>query len=83
MENGLVSRLGLTIGLKVDDGGEPSLIPQGTKIISELSSVELSTIIKDYGMGNAEMSDEVPPDEPSHLTEVMDATGSAFTRLVN
>ena len=65
MKDRLVSRLGLAVGLRVSNGGELRLVAQVVEIINEPIGVELSSIIEDDGMGDAEGSDDAPPNEPS------------------
>jgi len=67
MENGFVGHLGLAVGMRVSDSGEPSLAAQVVEIVSESIGVELAAVVEDDGAGNAHTSDDVPPNEPSGL----------------
>ena len=68
MENRFVSCFRLTVGLRVGDGGEPGLAPQGAEIVGELSDVKLPAVIEDDGVGNAKANDDVLPYEPSYFS---------------
>ena len=65
MEDRLVSRFGLAVGLGMSNGGEPSLTAQIAEIVDEPISIELPVVIKDDSMWDAKASDDVPPDELS------------------
>ena len=67
MENRLVSRLGLAVGLRVNHSSELSLVGQVAKIV-EPNGIELPTVIEDDGARNAEAGDDVPPNEPSYFS---------------
>ena len=60
--------LGLPDGLRANSGGESSLVAQVVETIGELIGVELSTVIEDDGTGDAEVGDDVPPNEPSYFS---------------
>jgi len=53
MEDRLVSRFGLAVGLGMSNGGEPSLAAQIVEIVSEPIGIELPVVIKDDGTGTA------------------------------
>lgn len=68
MEDRLVSRLSLAVGLRMSHSSEPSLAAQVAEIVSKLTRVELSTVIKNDGTRDAEVGDDVPLNEPSHFS---------------
>ena len=43
------------------DSGERSLASQGAPVVCEFSGVELSSVVKNHGMGDAKASDDVLP----------------------
>ena len=67
MEDRLVGRFGLDVGLGISNGGEPGLAAQITKIVGELIDIELPAVIKDHDVGDAQASDDVLPNEPSYF----------------
>ena len=69
MEDRLVSRLSLVVGLRVTNVDEPSLAAQVVEIVTEPIGVELPVVIKGDGTRYAEASDAVPPNEPSYLSD--------------
>ena len=67
MEDIFISCLGLAVGLGVWHGSEARLAAQVTEVVHEFTSVELSTVIKNYGTRDAEAGDDVPPNELSYF----------------
>ena len=59
MENRLIDRLGLAIGLKVCNSSETSLATQVVEIVHEFTGVELPAIVEIYGARNAQAGDNV------------------------
>jgi len=68
VENRLVGRLSLAVGLRVSNGGEPSLATQIAEVVSEPIGIEVPAIIKDDGTGDAEASNDVLPNELSYFS---------------
>ena len=68
MEDRFVGRLRLAIGLSVSHSNESSLVAQTAEIVCESTGVELPAVIKDDGPRDAEASDDVFPNEPSHFS---------------
>ena len=67
MENRLVGCFSLAVRMGMSNDDELSLAAQITEIIGELIGIKLPTIIKDDSTGDAEASDDVPPNEPSYF----------------
>ena len=67
MEDKPIGCLGLAIGLRVSRCREPHLTVQIAQIIRELTSIEVSAVIKDNGPGDAETGDNVLPNESSDV----------------
>jgi len=67
MEDRLIGRFGLAIGMGMSNGGELSLATQIAKIVSVPIGIELPAVIKDDSTGDAEGSDDVLPNEPSYF----------------
>jgi len=68
MEDRLVSRLSLAVGLRVSHSAELSLAAQAVEIVCEPTSVDMPAVIKDDGTRDAEVGDDVPPKEPLHFS---------------
>ena len=68
MEDRLISRLGLAVGLRMSHSSEPYLAAQVVEIVRELTSVELPAIIKNNGARNTEAGDNVSPNKPSYFS---------------
>ena len=49
------------------DSNEPGLTPQGAEVVCDLSGVELTPVIEDPSMRDAEAGDDVLPDEFSYF----------------
>ena len=69
MEDRLIGRLGLAVHLRVNHNCEPHLTPRIGQIVRELTGVKLLVVIKNDGARNAEVSDNVAPNEPSHFSD--------------
>ena len=82
MENRLVGRLGLPIGLRVRHSCEPHLIAQIGQTVYELAGIKLSAVIKDNGPGDAETGDDVSPNEPPYLSSCYRGYSLGFYPLV-
>jgi len=67
IEDRLVGRLGLAVGLGVSNGSEPSLVAQVAGTVNEPIGVKLYVVIKDNGTRDAEASDDVPPNKPPYF----------------
>ena len=68
MEDRLVGRLGLAVGLRVSNSSELSLAAQVVEIVREPTGVELPAVMKDDGTRDAEAGYDVLPNEPSHFS---------------
>ena len=68
MEDRLVGRLGLAVGLRVSHSSEPSLAAQVAEIVRELTCVKLLAVVKNDGERNVEASDNVAPNERSNFS---------------
>jgi len=63
MEDRLIGRLGLTVGLKVCHRSETRLTNLVAEIVREFTGVKLPTVVKNYGTRNAKACDSVLPNE--------------------
>jgi len=68
VENRVVGRLNLPVGLKVSNGGELSWAAQIAEVVSEPIGIELPAVIKDDGTGDAKASNNVSPNECSYFS---------------
>ena len=68
MEDRLIGGLGMAVGLRVSHSCELRFTVQVAKIVCEFTGVELPAVIKNDGARNAEVSDNILPNEPSCLS---------------
>ena len=67
MKDNPVGCFGLAVGLKVSDGSEPGLAPEGAQVIYDLRGVKLAPVVKNHGTRDAEASNDILPNELLNL----------------
>jgi len=79
MQDVLVCGLDLTIGLRMGSDGEPSLTPQGVKVIGNFGYIKLPPVVKDHCSMNAETGYNISPDKLLNFGSGNGGNGFSFS----